>query len=69
MSVTDAVCKFDQLAKLCPHLVPTEDERIRWMLYMFHPKIAIMIDSGEKPPTTVVEYLEKALHTKYRLAQ
>ncbi|GMN54137.1 hypothetical protein TIFTF001_023269 [Ficus carica] len=29
MSVTEAVCKFDHLARLCPHLVPTEDERVR----------------------------------------
>ncbi|GMN20454.1 hypothetical protein TIFTF001_047106 [Ficus carica] len=55
MSVTEAVRKFDQLARLCPHLVPTEDERVRRMLDMFRPEIAVVIDSGEKPPTTVAE--------------
>ncbi|KAL5563785.1 hypothetical protein UlMin_033532 [Ulmus minor] len=35
MSVTEAVRKFDQLARLCPYLVPTEEERVRRMLEMF----------------------------------
>ncbi|GMN36082.1 hypothetical protein TIFTF001_042369 [Ficus carica] len=69
MSVTVAVRKFDQLARLCPHLVPTEDERVRRMLDMFPPEIAIVIDSGEKPPTTVAECVERALRAEYRLAQ
>ncbi|GMN68157.1 hypothetical protein TIFTF001_037214 [Ficus carica] len=29
MSVTEVVRKFNKLARLCPHLMPTEDERIR----------------------------------------
>ncbi|KAL5554266.1 hypothetical protein UlMin_041667 [Ulmus minor] len=29
MSVTEAVRKFDQLARLCPYLVPTEEERTK----------------------------------------
>ncbi|KAL5583600.1 hypothetical protein UlMin_016042 [Ulmus minor] len=37
MSVTEAVRKFDQLARLCPYLVPTEEERVRRMLEMFRP--------------------------------
>ncbi|GMN64787.1 hypothetical protein TIFTF001_033878 [Ficus carica] len=69
MSVTEVVRKFDQLARLCPHLVPTEDERVRRMLDMFHPEIAVIIDSGEKPPTTVAECVERALRAEYRLAQ
>ncbi|GMN24421.1 hypothetical protein TIFTF001_043776, partial [Ficus carica] len=69
ISVTEAVRKFDQLARLCPDLVPTEDERVRRMLDMFRPEIAVVIDSGEKPPTTVAEYVERALRAEYRLAQ
>ncbi|GMN33520.1 hypothetical protein TIFTF001_048265 [Ficus carica] len=69
MFVTEAVRKFDQLARLCPHLVPTEDERVRRMLDMFRPEIAVVIDSGEKPPTTVAECVERALRAEYRLAQ
>ncbi|GMN25168.1 hypothetical protein TIFTF001_047705 [Ficus carica] len=69
MSVTEAVRKFDQLARLCPHLVPTEDERVRRMLDMFRPEIAVVIDSGERPPTTVAKCVERALRAEYRLAQ
>ena len=29
MTVTEAVSKFNQLARLCPHLVPTEAERVK----------------------------------------
>ena len=32
MSVTNPVRKFDQLSRLCPHLVPTDEERVRRML-------------------------------------
>ena len=35
MSVTEAVAKFNQLARLCPLLVPTEEERVRRMMEMF----------------------------------
>ncbi|KAL5554147.1 hypothetical protein UlMin_041548 [Ulmus minor] len=34
MSVTETVRKFDQLTRLCPYLVPTEEERVRRMLEM-----------------------------------
>ncbi|GMN35310.1 hypothetical protein TIFTF001_042210 [Ficus carica] len=61
VSVIEAICKFDQLAQFCPHLMPTKDERVRRMLDMFHPEIAIVIDSGERPPTTIAESVERAL--------
>ncbi|KAL5539055.1 hypothetical protein UlMin_044547 [Ulmus minor] len=69
MSVTEAVRKFDQLARLCPYLVPTEEERVRRMLEMFRPELAVVIDSGDNPPTTVAECVDRALRAEYRLAQ
>ncbi|GMN70446.1 hypothetical protein TIFTF001_039508 [Ficus carica] len=69
MSITKVVRKFDQLARLCPHLVPIEDERVRQMLDMFCPEIAVVIDSGERSPTTVAECVERALRDEYRLAK
>ncbi|GMN22042.1 hypothetical protein TIFTF001_040161 [Ficus carica] len=69
MSVTEVVRKFNPLARLCPHLVPTEDERVRRMLDMFHPEITLVIDSGERSPTTIAECVERALRAEYRLAQ
>ncbi|GMN68154.1 hypothetical protein TIFTF001_037215 [Ficus carica] len=69
MSLTEDVRRVDQLAQLCPHLVPTEDERIRRMWDMFRPEIVVVIDSGERPPMPVDEYVERALHAEYILAQ
>ena len=69
MSVTEAVRKFDQLARFFPHLVRTEDEKVRRMLDMCHLEIAAVIDSGEIPPMTVVEFVKRALYAEYRLAQ
>ncbi|KAL5551368.1 hypothetical protein UlMin_001544 [Ulmus minor] len=69
MSVTEAVRKFDQLARLCPYLVPTEEERVRRMLEIFRPELAVVIDSGDNPPTTVAECVDRALRAEYRLAQ
>ncbi|KAL5570666.1 hypothetical protein UlMin_027241 [Ulmus minor] len=69
MSVTEAVRKFDQLARLCPYLVPAEEERVRRMLEMFRPELAVVIDSGDNPPTTVAECVDRALRAEYRLAQ
>ncbi|KAL5556565.1 hypothetical protein UlMin_038801 [Ulmus minor] len=34
MTVADAVRKFERLAKLCPYLVPTEEQRVKRMLEM-----------------------------------
>ncbi|GMN57118.1 hypothetical protein TIFTF001_026231 [Ficus carica] len=42
---------------------------VRRMLDMFHREIAVVIDSGEKPPTTVTECVKRALRAEYRLAQ
>ncbi|PON52572.1 hypothetical protein PanWU01x14_208240, partial [Parasponia andersonii] len=57
------------LQDLCPYLVPTEEERIRRMLEMFHPELAAVIDSGDNPPTTIAECVGKVLIAEYRLAQ
>ena len=35
MTIVEAVNKFERLAKLCPYLVPTEEQRIKRMLEMF----------------------------------
>ena len=69
MTVTEAVVKFNQLARLCPHLVPTEEERVRWMMEMFKPELAMAIDSGNQPPVTVADCLERAVRAEYRLTQ
>ena len=59
--MTKAISKFNQLARLCPHLVPTEAERVRRMMGMFRPELALVIDSGSQPSTTVDDCLERAM--------
>ncbi|KAL5557270.1 hypothetical protein UlMin_039506 [Ulmus minor] len=41
MTVAEAVRKFERLAKLCPYLVPTEEQRVKRMLEMFRPDISL----------------------------
>ena len=36
MTVAEAVKKFERLVKLCPYLVPTEEQRTKKMLEMFY---------------------------------
>lgn len=53
--VTEAVTKFNYLARLCPSLVPYEREKVRRMIRMFCLEIAVHVDNGVHPPTTVAE--------------
>ncbi|GMN64712.1 hypothetical protein TIFTF001_033766 [Ficus carica] len=46
-----------------------EFNNIKRILDIFSPKIAVVTDSGERQPTTVAEYVGKALRTEYHLAQ
>ena len=69
MSVTEAVTKFNQLARLCPLLVPTEEERVRRMMEMFKPELVMAIDSGSEPPTTVADCVARAIRVEYRLGK
>ncbi|GMN66202.1 hypothetical protein TIFTF001_035272 [Ficus carica] len=66
MSVLEAVKKFEQLARLCPELVPNETEKVRRMMKMMVPNetekvrrmmkmfridIAKQVSAGSSPPT------------------
>ena len=68
MTVTEACCKLDLLARLCPLLVPTEMEGVWLMLVMFFPEIATLVDSGENPPTIVADCVSRAVRVEYHLA-
>ena len=69
MSVVEVVRKFEQLSCLCPFLVNTVDERLRRIIYMFPPDIALPIESRGSLLTTVAKCVERAIRVKYRLAQ
>ncbi|GMN31376.1 hypothetical protein TIFTF001_046509 [Ficus carica] len=67
LSVTEAVKRFNQLARLCPHMMPNEQERLRRMIGMLKPEIAVIVDSGTAPPTTTAECVKCALRAEYHL--
>ncbi|GMN59968.1 hypothetical protein TIFTF001_029060 [Ficus carica] len=51
MTVMEAVKKFEQLARLCPELVPNKTEKVRRMMKMFRTDIAKQLSAGSSPPT------------------
>ena len=59
MTVAEAVRKFERLAKLCPYLIPTEEQQVKWMLEMFRPDISLSIEGGGDPPTTTTNCVER----------
>ena len=69
MTVIEAVLMFDQLARLCPQIVPTEEERVLRIMDMFRTELAVIIDSGGSPLATVAECIEQALYAEFRLAK
>ncbi|KAL5542579.1 hypothetical protein UlMin_010289 [Ulmus minor] len=69
MMVAEAVKKFERLAKLCPYLVPTEEQRTKRMLEMFRPDISLAIECGGEPPTTTTDCIERAYRAEHRLNQ
>ena len=52
MTILEVVRKFERLAKLCPYLASTEEQRTKRMLEMFKLDIALAIESGGNTPTT-----------------
>ncbi|KAL5582230.1 hypothetical protein UlMin_014672 [Ulmus minor] len=69
MTVIEAVNKFEQLSRVCPYMLRTEEDRLKRMMDMFKPDIALAIESGGSPPTTVARCVERAVRIEYRMAQ
>lgn len=69
MTVAATVKKFEQLARLCPYLVPTEEQRVKRMLEVFRPDISLAIESGRGQPATTADCIEKAYRAEHRLNQ
>ena len=67
MFVVDAVRRFDQLARLCPHVAPTEEDRVRKILDMLHPEISMVVESGGFQPTTVAKCVERAVNAEFHI--
>ena len=69
MSVSEVMDKFNRLTRLCPDMVKTEEERVQRMMEMFRLELALNIDSGSSPPSTVADCLSRAIRAEYRLSQ
>ena len=69
MTVAAVVKKFDQFTRLCPYLVPIEEQRTKRMLEIFRPNIALTIESEGDQPTTMVDCFERAYRAKHLLNQ
>ncbi|GMN22348.1 hypothetical protein TIFTF001_047428 [Ficus carica] len=69
LSVTEAIKKFEQLARLCPHLISSEREKVRRMMRMFRSYLAVVISSGPYPPITVAKCVNRAIRAEYWVGQ
>ncbi|GMN65166.1 hypothetical protein TIFTF001_034239 [Ficus carica] len=69
MTVMEAVKKFEQLARLCPGLVPSETEKVRRMMKMFRTDISKQVSAGSSPPTLVSDCVSRAIRAEYWINQ
>lgn len=67
LTVEEAMKRFNRLARLCPELVRTEGERVRLMLKMLRPEIALNVAGGVNRPRTTEELISSALNTEHYL--
>ncbi|GMN68213.1 hypothetical protein TIFTF001_037287 [Ficus carica] len=69
MTVIEAVKKFEQLARLCPELIPNEKEKVRRMMKMFRTDISKQVSAGSSPPTLVSDCVSRAIRAEYWINQ
>ena len=69
MTVLEVVKKFEQLARLCPELVPNETEKVRMMMKMFRTDITKQVSTGSNPPTMVSDCIGQAIRAEYQINQ
>ena len=69
ITVMEAVKKFEQLARLCPELVPSEIKKVRRMVNMFRTDISKQLSAGSSPPTLVSDCVSRAIRAEYWINQ
>ncbi|GMN59076.1 hypothetical protein TIFTF001_028176 [Ficus carica] len=69
MTVMEAVKRFEQLARLCPELIPNETEKVRRMMKMFRTDIAKQVSADSSPPTLVSDCISRAIRAEYWINQ
>ncbi|KAL5575240.1 hypothetical protein UlMin_016939 [Ulmus minor] len=69
LSVDEVVRQFDQLARFCPHLVSTDNNRTRRLISVFRPEIANTVDAGTSGPQSYADCIERAQRAEYHLSK
>ncbi|KAL5558463.1 hypothetical protein UlMin_034674 [Ulmus minor] len=69
LSVDEVVRQFDQLARFCPHLVSTDNDRTRRLISVFRPEIANTVDAGTSGPQSYADCIERAQRAEYHLSK
>ncbi|GMN68282.1 hypothetical protein TIFTF001_037339 [Ficus carica] len=69
MTIMEAIKKFEQLARLCPELVPSETEKVRRMMKMFRMDIAKQVSAGSSPPPLVSDCISRPIRAEYWINQ
>ncbi|GMN65406.1 hypothetical protein TIFTF001_034474 [Ficus carica] len=67
--VAEAIKKFEQLARLCPHLINFERDKVRRMMRMFYSDLVVVISSGPYPPTIAAECVSRAIRAESWVGQ
>ena len=65
LTVMEAVQKFDELARLCPKLVTSEEEKVRLMMKMLRADIAQQVSAGSSPPRSASDCIGRAVRAEY----
>lgn len=68
MTVLEVVKKFEQLAPLCPELVPNET-KVKRMMKIFHIDIIKQVSAGSSPPTCTANCISWAIRAEYWINQ
>nr|GMN27635.1 hypothetical protein TIFTF001_051606 [Ficus carica] len=61
--------EFEQVARLCPHLISSERDKVRRMIRMFRSDLTVVISSGPYPPITVAECVSREIRAEYWVGQ
>ncbi|KAL5581166.1 hypothetical protein UlMin_013608 [Ulmus minor] len=69
LSVDEVVRQFDQLARFCPHLVSTDNDRTRRLISVFRPEIAKTVDARTSEPPSYADCIERAQQAEYHLSK
>ncbi|GMN26515.1 hypothetical protein TIFTF001_040877 [Ficus carica] len=69
ITVMEAVKRFEQLARLCPELIPNETQKVRRMMKMFRTNITMQVSAGSSPPTLVSDCISRAIRAEYWINQ